>query len=285
MDMTEQQRQKTFSEQKRKEYSAAESSPLDERDAQQRQRQTFNPDNPPWGVWSALGLWAFSVFAIFLISAVAVAGYMLVSRIEINPSNMMENPAVIIVSFIATLPAHLVTLAAAWLLVTRARKLPFWCTLGWTWKGGFGLQNCILITLALLAVGVIITNFVFEHAENDLERMLKSSRMAVYMLAVVAVFTAPLVEEVVYRGVLYPVFNRKFGTAAAVIIVTVLFSIIHVPQYFPSYGVIIMICLLSLALTLIRARTKSLLPCFFIHTLFNGIQAILLIIEPYLTKH
>jgi membrane protease YdiL (CAAX protease family) len=43
-----------------------------------------------------------------------------------------------------------------------------------------------------------------------------------------------------------------------------------------------MICLLSLALTLIRARTGNLLPCIVLHTVFNGIQSLLLILQPYI---
>ena len=31
-----------------------------------------------------------------------------------------------------------------------------------------------------------------------------SSRTAVYLVAIIAAFSAPLVEEVIYRGVLYP---------------------------------------------------------------------------------
>ena len=216
-------------------------------------------------------------------SIVAVVGYVLISGGEFNPNKIMENPTAIAVTLLSTLPAHLITLAAAWLLVTRAGKLPFWQSLGWTWRGGFGLRNCILLTLALLTLHVVMHLFI-EHPENELEKMIKSSRAAVFIVAGFAVLTAPLVEEVLYRGVLYPAFKRKFGMAAAVVIVTVLFSIIHVPQYFPSYGVIVSLVLLSLTLTLVRARTKSLLPCFFIHTLFNGIQAFLMIIEPYLPK-
>jgi hypothetical protein len=38
---------------------------------------------------------------------------------------------------------------------------------------------------------------------------------------------------------------------------------------------------LSIALTLVRAYTRRLLPCIIIHLVFNGIQAVLLIFEPY----
>jgi membrane protease YdiL (CAAX protease family) len=70
-----------------------------------------------------------------------------------------------------------------------------------------------------------------------------------------------------------------WGAVAAVLLV---FALIHVPQYWPSYGVIATILLLSVVLTLIRARTGQLLPCFVIHFVFNTIQAVLIVLNPYL---
>jgi membrane protease YdiL (CAAX protease family) len=51
-----------------------------------------------------------------------------------------------------------------------------------------------------------------------------------------------------------------------------------------DYGTIVVITILSLMLTLVRAKTGSLLPCVVIHTIFNGITSLLLVIEPFLPK-
>jgi membrane protease YdiL (CAAX protease family) len=101
-------------------------------------------------------------------------------------------------------------------------------------------------------------------------------------LAIIAVATAPLVEELIYRGLLYSAFQRAVGQWGAVIIVASMFAGLHVVQYWPNAGAILSITLLSLALTLIRARTGRLLPCFVVHLVFNGIQSVIIIIEPYL---
>ncbi|MEP6707487.1 MAG: CPBP family glutamic-type intramembrane protease, partial [Pyrinomonadaceae bacterium] len=53
-------------------------------------------------------------------------------------------------------------------------------------------------------------------------------------------------------------------------------------QYWPNVGVISAIVLLSVALTLVRARTGRLLPCFIIHLIFNGIQSIEILLAPYI---
>jgi membrane protease YdiL (CAAX protease family) len=124
----------------------------------------------------------------------------------------------------------------------------------------------------------------FRSKENDFQQMLQSSRAAVYLVAFFATFTAPLVEEVVYRGVLYSAFQRRLGQDFRRVLVTVLFAAVHVPQYSknfdPDYGTIFTLLIVSLILTLIRVRAKSLLPCIVLHTIFNGAQSVLLILEP-----
>ena len=132
---------------------------------------------------------------------------------------------------------------------------------------------------------MIIVGSIFPEQDNELLRMLRSSKLALYTIAIMAVVTAPLVEEVVYRGVLYSAFQRSVGTVGAVALVTFLFALVHVPQYYPSVSTIFLLTLLSLILTLVRVYTKNLWPCIILHLIFNGYQSfIMLAVEPYLTR-
>jgi membrane protease YdiL (CAAX protease family) len=63
-----------------------------------------------------------------------------------------------------------------------------------------------------------------------------------------------------------------------------LFAGVHVLQYYNNLGVMAVIVLLSVALTLVRARTGSLLPSYVMHLVFNGIQAIILVVQPFVGK-
>ena len=192
-----------------------------------------------------------------------------------------SDPTSIFLQLLAVLPAHLLTVLVAWLVVTRVRKFSFRRTLGWEMGGSKWWHFC-LVLIGFFVVAGVVGYFVPEQ-ENDLLRVLHSSRSAVYIVAFVATFTAPLVEEVVYRGVLYSAFQRTLGVPAAFLLVTSLFALVHVPQYYPSYSTIFLLGLLSLILTSIRVKTGNLLPCIILHTLFNGIQSVLLILET-LTK-
>lgn len=196
----------------------------------------------------------------------------------------MTDRTAIFLQVIAILPAHLFSLALVWAVVTRFGKLPFLAALGLTWSGKLEFWGSVGAGVVLCVVGSAIAWLLGGGTPTQLDQIINSSLAARYSLAVLAVFTAPLVEELIYRGVLYSALHRLVGVSPAVIIVLGIFTLIHVPQYWPNFGVIAAVGLLSVSLTILRAYSGRLLPCVVIHLVFNGIQAIVLVIEPHLPK-
>ncbi len=241
------------------------------------------PDTPPWGPFAAIGVWIASVAFILVIPTLFLLPYIAMQKPPIVDRDQIiefakSDPTSIFLQIVAILPAHFLTLVLAWIVVTRVRQFSFRQTLGWE-MGGFKWWHFVVLLAAYFAFAMIVGSF-FPEQENDLIRIIHSSRSAVYIIAFVATFTAPLVEEVVYRGVLYSAFQRTMGVPGAFVLVTLLFAVVHVPQYYPSYSTIFLLGVLSLMLTAIRVKTKNLLPCIILHTLFNGMQSLLLILEP-----
>lgn len=246
-----------------------------------------NPDNPPWGLPAATGVVLGSFVLIVLLQIVATIPYFVWRAMNGLPLMETAQPDknVILIAIIAMLPAHLLTLALAWLVVTGRGKRPFWRTLGWSWNSRYGpvaeLAACVGITIGMYGIGVALFYF-FGDQETGLVRMLNSSLAARYSIVVMAVLTAPVVEEVVYRGVLYPALQRRIGMLWGVVGVMFVFALIHVPQYYPNFGAISTIGILSLTLTLLRAYTGRLLPCVIIHTIFNSLSSVAILLEPHL---
>jgi CAAX protease family protein len=244
-----------------------------------------HPDNPPWGVLEALGLLFMSFFLMIVTSLALLIPYIVYRKVQLPAlaEFAVKDPGAIFVQLISILPAHVLTLGLAWLIVTRNGKYPFFKMLGWEWGRGFSLWRSVWLAVVLLAVGLGIV-WLTGPTDNALERLIQSSRAAALATAFAASITAPLVEELVFRGVLYSALRRVAGAGGAVAVVLFVFALIHVPQYWPSYGVILTILLLSIVLTLIRAYTGQLLPCFIVHFVFNSIQAVLIVINPYLER-
>jgi membrane protease YdiL (CAAX protease family) len=246
-----------------------------------------DPDNPPWGFWGALALLLMSFVLMALAQGALVFPYALRRGVPLTQEAVAEfiahDAGAIVMALVGLVIAHLLTLVPAWLIVTRAGRYPFLRTLGWEWGGGLTFWRSAGLAVLLLIVGTLILK-VSGAPENEFDRILRSSRTAALVTAFAATFTAPLVEEIIFRGLLYSALRRLVGAGWAVSLVFLLFAAIHVPQYWPSYGVLATILLLSFVLTLIRAHTGRLLPCFIIHLIFNGIQSVFIVLNPYLER-
>ena len=242
-------------------------------------------DAPPqaprlWGIVSALLVWLFSVAAALLLPAVVALGYIgLFDRAAFGGLSRGEmSPAVALVSIIGAFIAHALTLVLCWLVVTWGGRRPFWATLGWGWRPQFKWVHAVAVAVAMLALGALFEQ-VLPHSETEFERLLRISPAVRVAIALLAVLTAPLVEEIVYRGILYSALERAQGKALSVAVVTLIFALVHVPQYRQSLAVIAAVLSLSLVLTLIRAATGRLLPCVATHFVFNGIQAAVILLQ------
>lgn len=246
---------------------------------------SVEPNNPPWGIPLAVLSWLASVFLLVLLPVITALPYLVyraTAGLAVDES-LRTDKNFIFFSVVGVIPAHLLTLLVAWLIVTRAGRYPFWKTLGWDWPRHFGLWKSVGIAVSLLAVGVLVTYY-FGGPKTELEEMIESSYRTRVATAILAATTGPLVEEVIYRGVLYAALQRVIGVIATVLIVSLLFAGVHVYQYRSNAWVIGVICLLSLTLTLVRAYSGRLLPSFVIHFVFNGIQSVLLVVQPFFEK-
>ncbi len=247
-----------------------------------------DPNNPPWNSPTAFGVWVASVLLILFIPAIAVLPYAFYKsaggpRDSQTLLQALTDSTAILISILSVIPAHLLTLAMVWAVVTGVGKRPFWPTLGWSWSERFGFWTSVGLAVALLAVGVTLT-WLVGGEKTQIDQIVANSTAARYSLALLAATTGPFVEELVYRGVLYSAFQRTIGTIWAVVFVSTLFTFVHVSQYYNNLGVIAVISILSISLTLVRAYTGRLLPCFVMHMVFNGIQSVLIILEPHLPQ-
>ena len=236
-----------------------------------------------------MGVWGVSVLFVGIVPLIFLVPYLLTQGLDLSDRARLgefvrTDATAVILQLAPIILAHALTLLVAWFVVTRFNTFSFRQTLGWK-MNGFKAWHAIAITVGFYALALTLISLLGD-VENEFETLLKSSKYAVYLVAFFATVSAPLVEEVVYRGILYSAFQRRFGVILAVIFVTLLFTLVHVPQYslgaVPDYATVVTLLLLSLSLTLLRARTGNLLPCIVLHTVFNAIQSVLLVAEPFL---
>ncbi|HBB88082.1 MAG TPA: hypothetical protein DC047_10740 [Blastocatellia bacterium] len=250
-----------------------------------------NADDPAWSIGSAIFVWIGSLVLMVIIPLLLLLPYAASKGLQVSDPNYVKalaelalgDKTAVLLQVIAILPSHLLTFVLIWAVVTRLGKRPFWQGIGWDrpvvtdwWWIGIGV--------VLYGLGILLAGLFGSPKPTQLEQIINSSLAARYTISILAVGTAPFVEEFMYRGVLYAPLQKLAGAPIAVVFVLTLFTIIHVPQYWPNAGVIAAVAVLSIVLTVVRAYTHRLLPCIIIHLVFNGIQALLLIAEPYAQK-
>jgi uncharacterized protein len=187
----------------------------------------------------------------------------------------------------AILPTHMLTLVLIWVVISYGGRRPFWKNIDFDWpqnsSPAMTTMLSIVVAIILFSLAFAIT-MLYGERKTDLDLMIESSIYTRFATAFVAVVTAPLVEELIYRGLLYKALEKAAGVAVAIVIVSLLFAGVHVFQYRNNVAVIAVITLLSITLTVTRAVSGKVLPAFIIHLVFNGIQSVLIVLGAFVDK-
>ena len=98
----------------------------------------------------------------------------------------------------------------------------------------------------------------------------------VALLVATAVVTAPILEELVYRGLMQTVLRQVFGGHARVVVILLpaaVFALVHLPG--SSWAGVAGLFVLGTVLGAIYERTGSLLPCVIAHASYNALNLML----------
>jgi membrane protease YdiL (CAAX protease family) len=160
-------------------------------------------------------------------------------------------------------------------LVRVRTDSPFWRTMGW--RGlNLGVQPVTASLLRCMGGGAILAvivsffgRFLNEKTELPIEALFHS-RLTVILLMVFGILVAPIVEETMFRGFLYPILARQFGIGAGVIVTGILFGAMHAQQLWGGWGQIGLLILVGILLTWIRAKTGTVAASYFVHLGYNS---------------
>jgi len=154
-----------------------------------------------------------------------------------------------------------------------------------TWSTAFGLKTAdffrdacwgivILVGVMPLILGYnIVAQMVMEWIGiapdvQDVTRIISesSSLTTKVYFALLALVVAPVVEELIFRGILLPALTRIAGVKVAIMVVSVLFAAVH--GHWPSFVPLFM---LSVALCLAYIYRGSLITSIAMHSAFNSL--------------
>jgi membrane protease YdiL (CAAX protease family) len=179
-----------------------------------------------------------------------------------------------LISVFAQVAAYPVVLAFMYTVATRSERR-FWTAIRWNWprQAMWFFLAGIVFSLGLQALAHLLP----MPKRLPIERFFQTPVEA-WVLSIFGMTLAPLVEELFFRGFLYPVLARRMGAFLAVLLTAGGFTLIHVPQLARAWGPVLIVFLIGLVLTLVRAFTRSVAAGVLIHTAYNGTISALLFV-------
>jgi membrane protease YdiL (CAAX protease family) len=167
---------------------------------------------------------------------------------------------------------------------------PFWRTVGWRpldtgtiprrivylslILGGFALSLLIQIASAALQ----------NKAKMPIETFFQDRRSA-FLLMLMGVLIAPLVEETIFRGYIYPVVARSFGIRAGVVITGTMFGLLHAPQLWGGWGQIALLIVVGIIFTAARAILRTVVASYLLHVSYNSFLFIAFLVASHGLRH
>jgi membrane protease YdiL (CAAX protease family) len=120
-----------------------------------------------------------------------------------------------------------------------------------------------------LALGVQVAQAFLPAPESSPIQELLKQPANTWLLAAFGILVAPFVEEMFFRGFLFPVLARRLASQAAVLLTALAFTAVHGPQLANHWAPLLLLFTVSLAFTLARAHSGSVAVPFLMHVGYN----------------
>jgi uncharacterized protein len=227
------------------------------------------PRDPVWTGWDVLLIAGLTVVIIPLLVLFLVVGAHFAS-----PGSSLNDIAPILM-IAAQFFGYIAVALCMIMLIEGKYHVRFWPAIRWNWPHA-GWRWLTLGVLLLLSINVV-AHFLPMPKSTPFDQFFAKPRDA-YVISLFAVTLGPLMEELFFRGLLYPVLARRLGVVAGVLLTALPFGLMHMFQYGYAWGVVLLIFLMGVACTVVRAVTGSVAASFLVHVGYNATEMFLLML-------
>lgn len=273
--------------------------------AQHPQPYAFDPPRKsdldvPWSWGHLLVFILFGVVSLVMVQSAFVTYYILTKRLSMHPTQKEFQQLAYTTPFFSIgsmVIWYAVLLFFLFLTLSFYYRAPFWESLGWRkidrrndkapragWV--YFLMGC---AMSFVVMAVTLKAKAPENA--PIQELLKNRTMAFAFMGM-AVLVAPLVEETIFRGYLYPVLTRivsaifRFcgmaspqatttGVFSSIVLTSVLFGLMHGYQLGWSKVIVGALVGVGIVLTIVRSRAETTFASFLVHLGYNSVIAFL----------
>lgn len=235
----------------------------------------------PWRFVDLIWFLVFAAFALFASDFLALALYSLLKPLagwQTSVQSARNAPF-----FLLGLQAlfYVLIFGYVYALVVFRYRLPFLTGIRWR-PAGVRRAGIFLLAGIFLAFAVQLIPSILPDKQSFPLSQLFTSPAADYAIAGFAIFIAPFMEELIFRGLFFAVFETRIGLSFAIIVTALLFAGLHVSEYWGAWNHVFMIFVVGMVLSLARAATGSLVPSVLIHATYNATLMVALFVQ---TQH
>lgn len=219
----------------------------------------MSPNQPAWGWKEVVISITLMLPAMLLGTIVAMGGAWLV---------LGRSPLQVEIAIPGQFASYGLWLLAVWALL-RGQAGGFWQALHWTWPAQGPWAYLALGPGIALLMGALANLLQARNIQHTLMEQLLSDPVGVRLLVLFGITAAPLIEELLFRGIFLPVAVRSVGVPAGLLITSVPFSLMHGPMYDWSWQHLLLLVLVGVVFGVVRLRSDSTLASTITHGAYN----------------
>jgi membrane protease YdiL (CAAX protease family) len=219
--------------------------------------------DPVWTGWDVLMILVVAILGIFIFGTLISVALMITGHDVPKAS-----PVLLRVVLLAQFLSYLVVLMFMYRLVVRHYHGRFADAVHWRWPrehrwlayllGGMALAVVVQLASALLPIPKTL----------PIDKYFQT-RDAAYIMSLFGISMAPLVEELFFRGFLFPVLARRLGVALGVVLTAFGFAVVHASQLASAWAPLLVLFIVGLVFTIVRVVTSNVAPGFLMHVGYN----------------
>jgi uncharacterized protein len=235
------------------------------------------PEDPAWNLIDVLVIFVSAFFCLIVIGGLALAvAHSLPWFKNRNLADLAQDARVAVP---AQTVAFLLVVALMIVILRLKQRRDFLTAISWKAPHAGAAIFAVGGGVALAFFSEIFTGLASKWVPKSLpiDKFFRDTSSA-YLLAFYGVLVAPFVEELLFRGFLYPALARRIGVAVSVLFTAATFAVIHQGQLAHAWVPLTWLFLMGAVLTLVRARTKSVAACVIVHVAYNATIFILVFI-------
>jgi hypothetical protein len=236
-------------------------------------------ENPVWSGWDVLLIVGLTFVTMLVLQFIVLMAAQVLVYPHLNLGEVAQKPILLLVSQFLVYAAIAACMIA---LVEGKYHVPFWRAIRWNWP--HSAWRLLALGAAMLFALSLLQSLLPMPKDTPFEHLFDRPRDA-YLLSIIAVSLGPLMEELFFRGFMYPVLARRMGVMWGILLTALPFGLIHLPQYGWAWGAAVVIFLVGVVCGAVRAATKSVAASFLVHVGYNGMQMLIAVVVTHGFRH